>query len=239
MFNQKPNVMKLNVYLKRIALALFSVIILASCEVEDSSDVNQERIYAIYEAFYNDNTDKTWVVARFRFGGPTGTLLQLNDPAEVSFEGDQLSWNPLFFGHFKEYAGRISQGTFSYTNTNGETFTNDLFPTDSIAFQASFDSLSKSMANSIVWEGPVLGPDQRVGLFVGSWTWGQDALGLQLTEGSNDVVLGTDQMKDVPVGNAICYMDRTTEVPLQEGTSEGGVVRATFRAKNQQVIVVE
>ncbi|MEZ4686129.1 MAG: hypothetical protein R3B47_08705 [Bacteroidia bacterium] len=230
--------MKIKTYLTLLALALTSLFVLGSCDVEDSADVNQNKIYAVYEAFYNHNTDKTWVVARFRFGGPTGTLLELNDPAEVTFDGDKLGWNPLFFGHFKEYAGRISQGTFSYTNVDGDVFNNDLQPTDSIAFQDSFTTLRKGQANSIVWEGPLLGPDQRVGVFVGSWAWGQDALALQTTEGSNDIVLGIQQMENVTEGNAICYMDRTTEIPVQEGTGEGGVIRATFRAKNKNIEVV-
>ena len=231
--------MKIKTYLFLSILAISSIFVLGSCDVENSADVKQDKIYAIYEAFYNSNSDKTWVVARFRFGGPTGTLLQLEDPASVTFEGDTLPWAPLFFGHFKEYAGHVTSGTFSYTNVDLDVFNNDLQASEAIAFPAAFDSLPKSSATSLVWDGTMLGPDQRVALFIGSWTWGQDALALQTTEGSDNIILGVDQMANVPLGNAICYMDRTTEVTVAEGTSEGGVVRATYRANNRNILVVE
>lgn len=50
------------------------LLLVASSAKEDSSDVNQNKIYCDYELFYNQNDDKTQAVARFRFGGPTGTL---------------------------------------------------------------------------------------------------------------------------------------------------------------------
>lgn len=90
---------------------VLSLFFLSACEVEASADVNQERIYADYKVFYNSNTDKTWVIARFRFGGPTGTLLELNALASVSFDGDELLLGPsnLFIDRSTEVD--ISEGT--------------------------------------------------------------------------------------------------------------------------------
>ena len=48
-----------------ILLAL-AALIMASCAKEDSSDVNQNKIYVDYEVFYNQNEDKTHAVARFQ-----------------------------------------------------------------------------------------------------------------------------------------------------------------------------
>ena len=95
----------------RLYFILFiTSMILASCTIEDSSDVNQEKIYADYEVFYNSNTDKTLAVAKFKFGGATGTVLQLTDPAQVTFNGDKLAFKPIYSGHIKEFAGRITEG---------------------------------------------------------------------------------------------------------------------------------
>ncbi|MGB3467658.1 MAG: hypothetical protein WBA74_20390 [Cyclobacteriaceae bacterium] len=219
--------------------AILFMITFSSCDVEDSADVNQDKIYTVYEAFYNSNTDKTWIIARFRFGGPTGTLLELNEPALVTFEGEELPYNPVFLGHYKEFAGRITSGEFVYTNTEEVTFTNSLPASETIQFPAELESISRSNAFSLEWDGTTLKENERVGLFVGSWTWGQDAAFLQINEGASDLVLGKDQLENLPDGQSTFYMDRTTEVDVAEGTSEGGVVRATFRAENINVDITE
>jgi len=80
---------------------LLVLVIVSSCAKEIASDVNQDTIYTDYEVFYNQNTDKTWVVAKFRFGGPTGTLLELDSTSYVTFNGDTLAYNIFYIGHFK------------------------------------------------------------------------------------------------------------------------------------------
>ncbi len=221
-------------------LAIFLMAaIFSSCEVEDSADVNQDKIYTDYELFYNSNSDKTWVVARFRFGGPTGTLLELKDPAAVTFDGELLPFNALFAGHYKEFAGQLAGGTFEYTNTMGETFINEVPNYEPIEFPSDLDTLSKSAAYSLAWDGTPLASDQWVDLFIGSWTWGQDALFIQNSDGASDLVLGVNQLSNLPIGNSTMFMDRSTDVEVTEGTGEGGRIRGKYRAKNIEVAIVE
>lgn len=219
-----------------IAVACFCF---TSCAVEDSADVNQDKIYTDYEVFYNSNTDKTTVLARFRFGGATGTLLQLNDPAMVTYNGEELSWNPVLSGHSKEFAGQINGGSFIYTNIDGGSFENAAPAWESIGFPNDLDTLTRSSSYDLKWDGTALGNNQRVGIFAGSWAWGQDAAFVQLNEGSDNIILGKDQLDDLPVGQTTLYMDRTTEQAVVDGTSEGGLIRGKFRAENRVVLVVD
>ena len=210
-----------------------------SCVVEDSADVNQDKIYADYELFYNSNNDKTWVVARFSFGGSTGTNLQLSEPASVSFGNDVLPFNPLFQAHFKEYPGRLPGGTFTYINTENTTFENTVPSYEEIEFSSNFDTLSKSSAQALAWDGSALAPNQQVALFIGSWTWGQDALFYQDGDGATDLVMGTSQLSQLATGKSTCYMDRFTGLEVTQGTPEGGRIRGKYRAKNQEVTITE
>ncbi len=222
-----------------LTLPALMLALLTSCEKESASDVNQDKIYADYELFYNANTDKTTAIARFRFGGPTGTLLELDSADYVTFNGDDLPFNALIGAHAKEYAGLLNAGTFSYTNLNNQTFINQVPAFDTIAFPASFDTLYKSQAYTLTWEGTPLAADQNVGLFIGSWTWGQDALYFQDGDGATNLVLGTAQLSGLPVGPSVCYLDRSTDVAVSEGTGEGGRIRGKYRALNRTVQVLE
>lgn len=215
-------------------------VLISSCAKEDSVDVNQDKIYTDYEVFYNKNTDKTWVIAKFRFGGATGTILELTDGAKVTFDGTPLPYISWTGGHFKEYAGRLTTGTFVYTDVDGSVFTNSIPSVDTLAFDPAFDTIDKAVANTLTWQGSALATDEHVGVFVGSnWVWGEDALFLQTANGATDLVMGVTQLADLAVGPATAYMDRVNAVNVAEGTSEGGRIRAKYRATNQAIEVVE
>jgi len=78
---------------------------------------------------------------------------------------------------------------------------------------------------------------EYVGLFVGSWAWGQDALFLQNQPSATDVVMGTNGLSNLSTGNSTVYMDRAAEEPVTQGTSEGGIIRAKYRATNASVFI--
>lgn len=214
-------------------------IIIVSCQKEDSSDVNQDKIYTVYELFYNQNSDKTVAICRLRFGSPTGTLLEATGDASVTFNGDILPYSVGYSGHAKEYAGKLTSGTFVYTNVDGTQYTNTPPAMDTIAHPVGFTTIDKSQANTYTWIGNSLSTSERVNLFVGSWTWGEDALFFALGSGATDIVMGVNQLSNLAVGTSTLYVDRVNEVAVSQGTSEGGVVRSVYRPTNITVNVVE
>lgn len=212
--------------------------VLLSCQKEDSSDVNQDTIYTVYELFYNENTDKTVAVVRLRFGSPTGTLLEATGTAQCTFNGDVLPYSTVYSGHAKEYAGLITTGTFTYTNTEGVTFTNSPPTMTTLTHPSDLDTIVKSQANTYTWQGNALAPFERVDLFVGSWLWGQDAIFFATGNGANTIVMGLNQLAGLAVGTSTLYVDRIHEVGITEGNPEGGVIRTRYRPLNIQVEVV-
>jgi len=219
-------------------LAVFSLLFIG-CAKESASDVNQNKIWTEYELFYNKNTDVTTAIARFRFGGATGTLLELDGEDKVTFNNEDLPYNAWWGAHVKEYAGLVTGGTFAYTNLNNETFTNTVPAFEAIAFEENFTTIQKGQANTITWVGSALGPNQNVGIFIGTWTWGQDALSLQEGDGATNIVIGLAQINQLALGSATCIMDRNTDLPVAQGTEKGGRIRGKYRALNKQVQVVE
>lgn len=213
-------------------------ILVTSCQKEDSSDVNQDKIYTAYELFYNANSDKTVAIARLRFGSPTGTLLEATDPASVTFNGDAMPYSVVYSGHAKEYSGKLTSGTFVYTNVDNQTFTNSVPSMDTIAYPAGFDTIIKSQSSTFTWVGNPLTPTERVNLFIGTWTWGQDALFFATGNGSTNIVMGTNQLNNLAEGQSTCYVDRVNEVAIAQGTSEGGVIRTRFRPANISLQIV-
>lgn len=229
--------------MKKIIYLLFAAgLLFNSCNKEDSNDVNQDKIWTEYILFYNLNEDKTHAIARFRFGGPTGTLLELTDStdAKVTFDGSTMPYAPLWGAHHLEFAGNVTSGTFVYTNTEGTQFTNSI-PAggESINFPVGFDTINKSQAQTLAWDGVALNPDEHVSVFVGSWTWGDDALFFQDQDGATEIIMGVNAMSNLALGTSTVYMDRVLQKSLSEGTSEGGRILYKYRGTNVQVQVIE
>lgn len=228
--------------MKKMIFGLFSALsltlLLISCDKENSSDVNQDKIYTEYELFYNANSGKTVAIARLKFGGPTGTLLEATTPAGVTFNGEVLPYSAIYSGHAKEFAGKITSGTFAYTNTENTVYTNTPPSMDTLAHPAAFDTIVKSVANTYTWIGSPLTSTQRVNLYVGNWTWGQDAIFFANGAGATNIVMGINQMTNLALGSATLYVDRVNEVAVSQGTTEGGVIRTRFRPLNKQIVVV-
>lgn len=226
-------------------LGLFAgitLLLLASCAKEDSSDVNQDKIWTEYELYYNQNDDKTHAVARFRFGGATGTLLELTDStgASVTFNGTTMPYSALWGGHHLEFSGNITSGTFGYTNTEGNMFTNSVpGGVHTIAYPAGFDTIVKSVSETFTWVGDPLDANEAVAIFVGSWTWGDDALFYTEDDGAGSLVMGVLAKSNLALGTSTVYMDRKKETTSINGTSEGGVIRYKYRPTNVTVQVIQ
>lgn len=228
--------------MKKLLFAIIGAgLLLGSCAKEDSSDVNQDKIWTSYELFYNQNEDKTHAVARFRFGGPTGTLLELTDStsAKVTYNGTEMPYNNFWGGHHLEFAGSQTGGSFVYTNNDGDVFTNTVPSGDTIAYEVGFDTITKSSAQTFNWQGSALAANQKVAVFVGSWTWGEDALFYTEADGATSFVMGVTQMQNLALGTSTVYMDRSTELDVTEGTSEGGKISYKYRCTNASVQVVQ
>ena len=229
--------------MNNIALSVMGLLIgtltLFSCEGEDSAEVNQDRIYTDYELFYDADEDITRAIARFRLGSRVGTVLQLNNPALVTFDGEELTYNATFLGHVKRFAGRKTGGTFVYTNVDGKKFTNQVPQHESIAFPDNLTEISKSSAFSMRWKGEPLGRNERVGVFIGSWAWGDDALFVEFDNGANSILMGQNQLDNLPEGTSRLHMDRFTELDVEEGTDVGGRIRGKYQAEPITVTITE
>ena len=226
--------------MRNLLIATLSILVLSiSCAKEDSEDVNQDKIYSAYEVFYNQNTDKTTVLARFKFGGATGTNLELTDGATCTFNGDLLTYNALWVGHVKEYSGLVSSGTFNYEDVNGDVYVNASLQMDTIAQDPTLDTIVKSQANTLTWGGGVLAAGEHVNVFIGSWTWGEDALIFQGQQGASNVVIGTNQTSSLALGTATTHIERVRTSLSIQGTSKGGTIKSRYKPLNKNVTVIQ
>lgn len=220
------------------SIASVFVVLLSSCTGESAGDVNQDRIYAEYEQFYNSNTGITTAIARFRFGGFLGSILELDSTDNVKFNGDDMPYSIFWGAHVREYVGNIPPGTFVYTNLAGNVFTNTVPAFEAIDFPLNFTQLSRSTPYDFQWSGTPIGQNQEVSVYIGSWAWGDNSWNYTNNVGASNLVFGIPSLSNLPLGTSTVYLDRTTKKTTIQGTSRGGVIKGKFRAPNRVINVV-
>lgn len=204
------------------------------CAKENSSDVNQDRIYASYELFYNANEDKTYARASFRFGNPTGTLLELTAPSEVRFNNDLLSFKPALAYYEKEYAGLINTGSFTWTDTDGNSFTNSI-DMHAIDYPAILDTINRNAAFEMFWQGDSLQASEVVYLTINGVLEGDAQIFTQSNVNSKSIILAMNKLQLLGEGNGHLWLDRSYSPALQQKTSAGGAITSKYRPINKQV----
>lgn len=218
--------------MKKVIYFLPTFLLFFSCAKEESENVNQDSIYTIYELFYNKDTDITTAKATFRFGGKTGTLLELNSPAISRFNGDDLQYNSFLGTHKKEYAGFTSSGTFSYTDLDNNSFTNAIPTIDTIGFPIGIDTISTSGAFTFVWDGLPVSQGETISLTINGTTGGNLEVFSTVINGNTQLILDMNKLQNLGIGDATCTLQRIyNKSNVDQGTSEGGRVATWYTAK--------
>ncbi len=207
---------------KNFLFVAVALLVLTSCAKDESGNVNQDSIYSIYELNYNKSTDKTSAHATFRFGGPTGTLLDLNDPAKVTFNGDELLYNSVSGAHVKDYAGFTSSGTYVYKDLDDNTFTNATPTIVAIDFP-TIDTISTAGAYTFTWVGDPVATNESVTLTLDGPQQGNFEVFSTSIVGATNIVLSATKLQNLGIGSGTYILKRAYNVyTIDEATSEGG-----------------
>ncbi|MCB0596209.1 MAG: hypothetical protein H6557_13150 [Lewinellaceae bacterium] len=214
--------------------ALLGSLAFFSCNSESSDSVNQDRIFTVYELFYNANEDKTYARATFYFSNELGTRLELAGDSKVSFDGDPLTFNPVLAYYEREYAGFRPQGAFEWTDTEGNAFRNtvEIRP---IRFASGIDTIDRSQSYELFWEEGELKANELVVLTINGENEGDARIFSTNDVGATSIILAKNKLSEVGQGPGTVFLERSFIPAIQEAPSAGGRVTGRQRAENLEV----
>ncbi|MEO1053115.1 MAG: hypothetical protein AAFX87_20945 [Bacteroidota bacterium] len=214
-----------------------TLFLFTSCESEESENVNQDRIYALYELFYDANRDVTFARTTFFFGNVTGTKLELSDGASITFDGQALAFNNTLAFYEREIAGFVDSGSFSYTDLDGNTFNNPA-SINTVDFPDGQNTVvNKSQSYTIEWDGTALSNGESVTVSIVPNAVAESELFIQASTGATSIILTQNRLEDIQSVVGELVMDRFTSSEPAEATSAGGEVLGHYRASNLSVTI--
>ncbi len=223
-----------------IFLILLSVAIglsFTGCDSEESDTVDQDKIYTQYLLYYNENKDVTYARAWFKFSDQLGEHLELVSPSKVTFNGDQLPWQETLSYYEKEYAGFVSSGTFKWTDTDGNTYTNKISTDTTRSLPASIDTIPRNSSYTLTWSGSSLGQNESIQVNIDGENEGDTKIFNEDDSGSTNIVLPKDDLQDIGHGPGEMKVDWRSNPELKEKTSAGGWIKGRYRPANRQVFM--
>lgn len=218
-----------------LSLTALITLLLTACHTEQSSDVNQNRIYTQYELVYNADEDITYARAWFRFGNATGTQLELSSPSEVTFEGEKLSFVKLLGYYEKKFAGLKNSGVFKWEDTEGTAYENTV-ALSSIAIGSLSDTLPRTAALNVPWTGDALSTDDVAVLWVNGSGEGDAQAAISIEDGAGSIILPLDKVSKISAGKGKIYLERRRSPDLVQKTDAGGTGTGVYRAKTKEVV---
>lgn len=217
-----------------IAAAMITA--LTGCLREDSENVNQDRIWAHYELFYDGNEDITYARTTFRFGNGLGTRLQLTEPSTILFDGVQIPWRPALGYYETSLPGFVESGTFTFTDMDGNTFTNDA-SIRTIDHPTVVPTLTHGQSTAYGWEGEAVASGETVTLIVTGGNGGGTQTFTTLAIGATQLVLPMNQVNQLSTGTGDALIERTYAPEVQQATSAGGLIWGRYRPANVPVTI--
>lgn len=218
-------------------VALGSVLMLTSCNKEDSDSVDQDKIYASYVLEYNSNQDVTYARSNFHFSNAFGTKLELVPPAEITVDGDVIPFKQALAYYEKEYNGVKSSGNFKYVDVDENEFNNTVTMVPSIDFDGTLDTISRSSNYMLTWVGDPVQAGEVVTVTINGSGEGDAQVFTQAGVGATDINLTQDQLGNLGLEDATFFIRRAKNVAAQEVTSAGGNVISRYDGQTMTVYV--
>ena len=206
-----------------------------SCEEESSSDVNPSRIRVDYTVFFNENDNSTTATAQFFFGLQ---VLELVSPSKVTFEGQSMPFIDIINWHEVKLQGKVNDGTYVFTDSLGNVFTNVIGLDNTIAYPQLSDEVSRTADFTITWEGPALQADERVSLLITGVDLNSELV-IEDAIGATSITVPQSRMSNLALGSATLRLDRFKEKTVQEAGEAGASARSKYRPENVRVTIVE
>lgn len=221
------------------SLFLLFAAIFYSCENSDPiTSLNQDRIYQIYNARFNADSNTTYARATFKLENANGSYVTLTGTtANVKFKGNAMTEVSVFGIVYYQYGtgGFQNPYQFVYTDADAHTFDNSTSLSGmAIDFQNPPAVVLQSSGTTFNFTSSV-NSGETVTLNI--YKSGTDSLVIQRKNqsgGSSSFQITSSDLTPLALGTYYAQLSRQDQVGLSQQNSVGGVMNRTYVSTKTQ-----
>lgn len=222
-------------------VAVASLALFTACNKEDSSSVAQNKIWLAHTVDYDANTGITTASAQFRFSNAVGTLLRLDDPANLKINNEDAEYVDAFAWYAKTYTGVKDSAVFAYTDHDANTFTNTVYVGNAIDLPVGLTTISKSVALDVIFQGVPVGADETVTVYVKEGNGTDWQAFSTIANGATKVTLTTDKLNNLNTGPGKIKIERLKidNDALTNNPGKGGWATSKYGSQVKDITITQ
>ena len=222
-----------------LAVLLIFIAFITGCdsiEIGDSKDVNQNKIYMDYNISYTQADETVLLNLKYRFAGPAGTTLVLNDASHCEFDGEKLKVDSSDFGGAfyevqKRFSSFIGKHSIVFADINNKKYENSFdFATFTLTNIPESVPADKDLV--ISFNGPALGANDYVEI---SSVDSDSSFSFRHTGPGNSITVPVAELQKQTKKTIAIECTLYRQIPLSQTTSEGGSLKLYYRLKPVQI----
>lgn len=219
-------------------VAIASLALFTACNKEDSASVDQSKIWLAHTVDYDANTGITTASAQFRFSNGVGTLLKLTDPANLKINGEAAEYVDALAWYNKIYTGIKDSAVFVYTDHDNNVFTNTVDVGRSIDLPADIDTISKSAAYDVIFQGQPVSTGETVTVYIKESNGTDWQSFTQLSDGATKVTMTTNKLANLNTGGGSMKIERIKFGEPANNPGKGGLTTSKYSSHIKSVVIV-
>ncbi|MBL7738017.1 MAG: hypothetical protein JNK14_02275 [Chitinophagaceae bacterium] len=222
----------------RFLVLISTVLILAGCtsnEIGNLKDVNPESIYFDYTVWGDEESGEVTVKLQYRFAGPNGTTLVLDDPSKVELDGvaisvDSSKMNGAYYEvtrPVKEFAGKHS---IVFTDPNKKQYKEE-FHFQPIQLVTQLPAVITR--GDMVLEVQGLAPKDYVRILMTDTAFYSEGIARVDTVENGRIHISKEALSRLTSGPVHLQLSREDEKWVKNGTREGGRLSVSYGLKRE------
>lgn len=219
---------------------LTSLFFMTSCKREDSKNVAQDQIYMDYYLNYSSDDGQTSATAIFREGNSDGKKIELSYPARVKFNTEWLSWKKYSGTYEGSIGGKQLTGSFSYSDLDENTYTNNGMDVPTIDLPVGLSSISRSGDFFLPWIGDAVRTGEVVEVEITQHDKKKEDVSWTVsTTNSTYIVLNEKKLLDLDPGQAEITIRRIRTQSLPIATDAGGRMTCSYEGFTRTINITQ
>ena len=213
-------------------------IFLFSCtsnEIGNSKDVNPDAVYLDYKIWATEEKPEVTVMLQYRFGGPNGTTLVLNKPAQVELDGELIKGDSsrltgAYYEVLKPLNKFLGKHTIVFTDLNKKKYEEE-FNFQPFKLKAEIPAVIKR--GELVFELEGLNPVDYIRVFATDTSFPTPGINRVDTVKNGRIIISHADLKNLANGPINLEFYKEDERLVKNATKEGGLISLTYAVKRE------
>lgn len=221
-----------------LATAFISIFSLGSCtsnEIGNSKDVNPESIYFDYKVWGEEGNKDVTVMLQYRFAGPNGTTLVLDEPAKVELDGeiiraDSSKMSGAYYEVIKPVREFTGNHSIVFTNLEKKQYKEE-FNFQPVILRTKIPAELKR--GDLQFELDGLDPVDYVRVLITDTSFESEDINRIDTVRNGRVVVKGEDLKKLVNGPIHLELSKEFDKPVKNRTREGGRLSFSYGLKRE------